>query len=352
MVKKKSAATKSTRAAPSSVRDSSENGVSGDGSLLQQLIPYWEKHQRDESKGNLQNRVREIVTEIDEYVVLAGMESVSFLKKSGDVFSFCDDEIAKCLIHFLDCAIGAAVDLGKVEHAAAATSLLELTVAVAAAKESVTVCEAVLTRLTQLSICDLEDVRLMGTTALGSLAKHILELPTKQDGSFSELVDTLQQAVVPRFTDRAVSVRAAAVQAAGLSALISDPDILQAVLWVLQHDPSSSNRCIAAQTLPVSLQTIDYLVYRLRDVKAAVRTTVLAVLQTASITTSTDDSEPLLEARHISDIITAGYTDRCVMCTLLSFCEKLLSFLNLPSSPKHFYYPNPVVSSQKKRRAG
>ena len=71
----------------------------------------------------------------------------------------------------------------------------------------------------------------------------------------------------------------------------------------------------------MNLQTVDYLVHRLRDVKVTVRAAVLTALQTASITAaataaSEDDTggggEPLLQSRHLAEIVTAGFTDRYV----------------------------------------
>jgi HEAT repeat protein len=101
-------------------------------------------------------------------------------------------------------------------------------------------------------------------------------------GSLNTLV--AGEALIPRLTDKAITVRAAAIDAAGHileSATIEENDgLLDALLWNVWHDPSVPNRVAAIQALPpTSPEVWDHVIARLRDVKEKVRVAAMGVLK-------------------------------------------------------------------------
>ena len=136
-----------------------------------------------------------------------------------------------------------------------------------------------------------------------------------------DVLDRVQQTVVAAFTDKAVVVRAAAVTA-GAAFQGTDPDVQQGQLWILQHDPSASNRAHAALQLTVDLTTVSPLVHRLRDTAPAVRLAVLQALGnggggsnnkedgTAAMTAAS--SIQMLQSHHLAVIVmNASAMARC-----------------------------------------
>jgi hypothetical protein len=88
------------------------------------------------------------------------------------------------------------------------------------------------------------------------------------------------EALIPRLTDKAISVRAAAIVASGFVLQRQEhTELLEALLWNVWHEPSVPNRVLALQALPASEQVWDHVIARLRDVKEKVRLTAVAVLR-------------------------------------------------------------------------
>jgi hypothetical protein len=179
------------------------------------------------------------------------------------------------------------------------------------------------------SACQNDTIRIVSVRALCCLAGCI-GCSAPRDDSFEqqrlEYLDNIQQALLPRFTDKAIAVRCAVVQACFTlskiqsNPLCTDPDLLQAVQWVVQHDPSPNNRMIAIQHVPINRTTIEYLIPRIRDTKVNVRIAAINALSKAVDRTVLDASDPLaflLPSRHMAEIVTAGYTDRYVVCNFL-----------------------------------
>jgi HEAT repeat protein len=98
----------------------------------------------------------------------------------------------------------------------------------------------------------------------------------------SHMLGQLHQAdaLIPRLTDKSISVRASAIAATGfLLQRQEDTELLEALLWNVWHDPSVPNRVAALQALPASEQVWDHVIARLRDVKEKVRLAAVGVLR-------------------------------------------------------------------------
>lgn len=255
--------------------------------------------------------------------------------------------ITECFIHILNSAMAHLSSLtltsnGRNISLMASSAIFELLVPVAIAwdkeqqiqgsdKDFVgddrsNCVEIILSLLRQYSACQNDTIRIVSVRALCCLAECI-GCSVPRDDSFEqqrlEYLDTIQQALLPRFTDKAIVVRCAVVQACFTSSkvqsnpLCTDPDFLQAVQWVVQHDPSPNNRMIAIQHVPINRTTIEYLIPRIRDTKVNVRIAAINALSKAVDSTVLDASDPLaflLPSRHIAEIVTVGYTDRYVLC--------------------------------------
>jgi HEAT repeat associated with sister chromatid cohesion len=183
------------------------------------------------------------------------------------------------------------------------------------------ICLPVLSHICKFAECSVDAIRVVAVRTLCSMAECLgssssLDSPVQD---WLDVLDTIQQALLPRFTDKAVSVRCAVVQACFPSGfrsfcpdnpLRTDPDILQALQWIVQHDPSPNNRMIAIQHAPFDRTTMEYIIPRMRDTKISVRTAVVAAVSNAILRSTTDPTDFLLPSRHIEEMVTSGYTDR------------------------------------------
>lgn len=244
----------------------------------------------------------------------------------------------ECFVHILNSAIAHLVSFtsnGRNTSSVAPTAILELLVSVAItwdkdqqnqvddiAMGCINCVQTILPLLIQYSACQNDLIRIVAVRALCALAECLGSCPTTDDTLAQESLerlDSIQQAILPRFTDKAIAVRCAVVKACFASSniesnpLCTDPDILQAVQWIVQHDPSPINRMIAIQHVPINRTTIEYLIPRIRDTKMNVRIAAIHALSKAVDHTVVDDSDPLefiFPSRHIAEIVTTGYTDR------------------------------------------
>lgn len=176
--------------------------------------------------------------------------------------------------------------------------------------------------------------------------------------TIASCMDAMETTLLPRLTDKSQSVRQSAIQAAGsllsASALVtsktttkvietnqknrskamnddSDDDdqtdsededsgseegrdndaedtenlALNGLIWSMWHDPSVANRVEAIQAVPITPDTVDHIVARIRDVKEKVRVAALDVLRL-----KVDPREDMHE-EHFCDILQHGLTERC-----------------------------------------
>ena len=184
-------------------------------------------------------------------------------------------------------------------------------------------------RLHEYSQCQQDAVRIVSVRALchwaDCLGRHHRPVATMDDATEQQRLDRLdaiQQAILPRFTDKAIAVRCAVVQAcfttsSASNPLCTDPDLLQAIQWIVQHDPSPNNRQMALQHVPINRTTMEYVIPRIRDTKLPVRLAAIAALSRAVDRHRSDNDTFALPSRHMAELITSGYTERyaSVSCT-------------------------------------
>ena len=272
------------------------------------LRPHWEAHQRDSKALSIASRVHRIQKDVNEHALAVGLHGVSLNdNNNNNKDSVLQEQLAQVLMEFLDGSVALVVQTEDAS-ADAVQAVLELTAAVAAT--NVAVCRALLQRALQLSeIAHVDLVRVVACKAIGWMVYYIFQ-QSQTTTPFHDVLDAASQALLPRFTDKTQSVRLAAIQAARhffVSDTATDPDLLQALLWSLQHDPSVANREAAALSLPVTLETIDFLAQRVRDTKVRVRVAALRALQQNCHDLS------LLEPGQCAAIVQAGYTNRYAM---------------------------------------
>lgn len=222
-------------------------------------------------------------------------ETLSLNKKNKKADDSLPDELVGTLLSACDCAIAASNsnDLDAVDN------IFELASFVAVSQR----CAApLLQKALAYSSALLEHVRAAACRWIGFLVKALM----KSSDNTNDMMDEASQGLLPRFTDKAQSVRNAAIFAAQFffSATIDDPDIRQALTWSLQHDPSVTNRFEALRSLPLTPQTMDVFVSRVADVKPKVRVLALQRLQQA---------EPdIWTADDMATVLLMGWTNRYV----------------------------------------
>lgn len=243
-----------------------------------------------------------------------------------------------------------------------------------------TAVEAILSRAQEYSEVLLERLRSPACTLMGSLAvqlgavlrrfhktqsKKMNTNPEEQDvdADIFACLDHMETALLPRLADKSQAVRQSAIQAVGhlLTALslvskkesqatdqkpssktMKDEDdteseneeeddeskqeedekenlSLDGLLWSMWHDPSVANRIEAVQAVPISQETVDHIVARIRDVKDKVRVAALEVLRL-----KVDPRKDMTE-EHFCDIVQHGLTERCEAtktATMKLICSK------------------------------
>ncbi|KAL7560246.1 hypothetical protein ACA910_015467 [Epithemia clementina (nom. ined.)] len=220
--------------------------------------------------------------------------------------------LSEVLVHFFDCAISMEYTASS-KHAVGA--IFELVAAVAS--HHLVLVEEVLDRAIECSRVLLERVRASACQFIGNQVSYILTSNRLSSEERDQLLDQASQALIPRITDKAQSVRLAFNHAAGsfFSKMTEegnetvpneedDPELREGLQWSLQHDPSVTNRIAALEALPVTVQTSDLVISRLRDVKPKVRCAAADLVGSLSIATQ-------LDADQCAAVVEAGSTSRC-----------------------------------------
>ena len=165
----------------------------------------------------------------------------------------------------------------------------------------------------------------------------------EEDDAEDWRIDCLDRAgsiLLPRLTDKAQAVRCAAIRAcsaffvdAGNSISENETEtedeasslseiretILDALLGRMAHDPSFANRCAAIQSVPITEDTVPYLLERVGDVKEKVRVAALDVMRNR-----VDVVEDLTEEQRV-DVLRFGLTSRYVCFWKITFCGVFIS---------------------------
>jgi hypothetical protein len=280
--------------------------------IQQVLLRHFDEHQHSTGQKSLpiDARVAQIYDEIDQLELETQVEKFSLSTSAGPGDDTTNETISRTLLHFMDCSVATEVSSDSKESI---ERIQELMGAVAARR--VAVATTLLgDRLLPLSVVLLERVRSAACRCIGWLVKYLFEAESMDLQELEALLDTSSQALVPRFTDKAQSVRQAAIEASryfflgsnkgGSEEDVDDPDIRQALQWSLQHDPSVTNRVAALDSIPVTLQTMDVILARVRDVKSKVRV--------AAVTTLRNKLGDIRqwEPEQCAELVEAGLTDR------------------------------------------
>ena len=277
------------------------------------LVRHFDEHQRSSGRRSLpiEARVAQIYDELTQIDLQAKVEGVSI---SDDDYSArtvdgVNQVISSVLIHFLECSLMTEPTNDTKESIEA---IQELASAVAA--QRVEVARPLLQdRIIPLTVVLLERIRSSACRCIGWTIKYLFENEKMNKEDLESLLDMSSQALLPRFTDKAQSVRQAAIESSHfffhraigqVEEEIDDPDIRQSLQWSIQHDPSVTNRVAALESLPVTLQTVDVILTRVRDVKAKVR-----VVAVKNLRTKLPDLRKW-EAEQCAELIESGWTER------------------------------------------
>jgi condensin complex subunit 3 len=286
--------------------------------IEQVLIRHFDEQQKSSGRRSLsiQARVREIWEAIDEIELQAKVADIQLSEDLDNTINNAplkdvNEIIASTLIHFIDCSLITEVSPDTKESVEIIQEL-----AVAVASQRVEVARSVLqNRLIALSVVLLERVRSTACRCIGWIVKYLVESVSIAKEDLDELLDTASQTLLPRFTDKTQVVRQSAIEASRFffgnvvgrtnNKEMDDPDVRQSLQWSLQHDPSVTNRLSALESLPLTIQTMDVVLTRVRDVKPKVRVAAIQTLQ---------DKLPTLqhwEAEQCAELVESGWTERC-----------------------------------------
>jgi hypothetical protein len=273
-------------------------------SVFEILRSHCEDHQEsrgDDRSLSVERRAAKIVEEIEEYGLATQMQRVALDTSDGNC-TF-EQEVADQLIHFLECSLYSLVHTDS-DSKEAVKAVLEL-LAIVSVSNSL-ICKPVIERAVQLSEAKLDSVRAAVCQFIGWVVGKIMSLSTKKIAQFNDVLDSASQMLLPRMTDKSQSVRLSAIKTSAhfFTKDATDPDILQSLLWCMQHDTSVANRVAATESVPINLETIDYVIQRIRDIKSKVR---VAALQ--SIRMNCNDLS-LLDPTQCASLLQAGYTER------------------------------------------
>lgn len=185
---------------------------------------------------------------------------------------------------------------------------------------------------TFVGLCVHHLCRGMISTEGGCGTSFLLHAPNKSsddihDGQDDWRLDCLDKAgsiLLPRLTDKAQAVRCAAIRACSAFFFAASADspsenededeneslletretILDGLLGRMAHDPSLANRCAAIQSVPITEDTVPYLLERVGDVKEKVRVAALEVLRNR-----VDVIKDMTEEQRV-DVLRFGLTSR------------------------------------------
>ena len=285
--------------------------------LLEVLEPQFDTYQRSTSarrnKSFVENQAA-VVFEITREFGTKWQQNCEEKPLNDNNDDSEDEELYSCLsevlVHFFDCAI-------SVEYTASSKhsidAIFELLAAVASHKSIL--AQEILDRVIECSQVVLERIRASSCEFIGIFVSFLIKNNQIVKEQKDELLDQASQALIPRITDKAQSVRLAFTHAAAsffgdftnehgeqLNGHYDDPELRQGLQWSLQHDPSVTTRVAALEALPVTPQTTDLVISRLRDLKPKVRSVAANILENVSVVQ--------LDAEQCAAVIEAGSNSR------------------------------------------
>lgn len=226
-------------------------------------------------------------------------------------------QITAAVLQCVDAAMAAEISKDSSDSI---DSILQLAACLAAAGNA-HLPKALVARAVQFSAVIMERVRTQACKLLGMCVQHLNssneEEKTNNDDEDSdsstwkdECIDVASRAIRSRLTDKSQAVRNAAICACEFffseaEIIDVDVDLLDALLWNLSHDPSAANRISALQSIPITEDTANAIIDRVRDVKVKVRVEALNALRSkVSINT--------LSSEQYAQVVRSTLTDRCV----------------------------------------
>lgn len=272
--------------------------------LSKLLLKHFEEHQLDEDSLSYSSaaRVAAIRKKLSVMTLNSEVSSLSLKQRNNSNCHDIDDKIQSILLHYVDKIMDADVTNGTQEPIERVMDLVSALV-VTCSEE---VAEAIVARTIQFSTVLLERVRNQASIFMGYLALHFSE---REEEWALEWFEALKDAIIPRLTDKSQSVRNSAIRAAGKFFLLQNDkveseDLLEMLLWNLWHDPSVANRAAALEAIPVTQQTVDHIVTRIRDVKEKVRIQAIEILRNKV------DPCVHMTPHHFSEILRCGLSAR------------------------------------------
>jgi len=326
--------------------------------LPQLLLPHFESHQHTTDDTESSNkrvltvpaRVAQIQQQLQEWALNDAVTSLSLTddtdddtdvdnaSNGGDDNNARQDILAQQLLYFIDCAT--ATEYGS-HSSESIDGILELAAAVAVSSSSIrsnsrssgsgssaVVTTTVLERAVAYSGAILERVRSTACRLTGFLLQYssASNNNSSSNNNHEELLERAMEILQPRLMDKSQAVRKAAIQASQYffafetntnNAAVLD-SMEEALLSSVQHDPSVSNRVAALTSLPVTNDTIPYVIDRVRDVKPKVRVAALQVLRD-------NVAFAELSADQCAELVRSGLTDRYVSTLELEECVLMCS---------------------------
>jgi hypothetical protein len=247
--------------------------VTGISELLEQ---QFEAHQQHE--GTLTHtasaRATSIKKQISVFSLNNAVSSLSLTGKGGHEETE-EEEVALLLVQYVDAAIALEINSEAQESV---DRVMDLAAALAVILGENTT-RVLISRSLLFSSALLERVRGQACQLMGFLASHLSD--SCEDWA-RESLSQLLQALEVSLTDKSQSVRNSAIRSTAhcFADLDAAEDLLETLLWSLWHDPSVVNRMAAVQTVPITSETVDHIISRVRDVKEKVRVQALEVLRT------------------------------------------------------------------------
>jgi len=265
------------------------------------LHPRWEKYLATDPniRPSPSGTGKEVLKALNEEHLSQQMSSMN-LDGEGQQQSV-NDQLSDALIQINECVLLSVSKSGVKSLSEEANAAMRLAAAVAAT--ALDVFDDVLSWTTKALESPNDTMRACLCTFLGYLVESA---SAQSDDGFQGRFDVASQALLPRITDKSQAVRLSAIKAGGcfFCDSMTDPDILQAQLWSLQHDPSVANRVAAVESVPINLETIDFVIQRIRDEKQKVRVAALDTLRERCVNMDVLDSD------HFTCIVQAGNTER------------------------------------------
>jgi hypothetical protein len=274
----------------------------------QVLVRHFHAFQTESNEVDSRDYVRTLQNDLNDLGLCADLEGLSVKTRTGTTGSNkrsqtsrrdvntdrqLSQQISASLFKCLECVLVAETS-PSVDNA---DSLFDLMAAIAVSYNVIE--ETFYALIRPASVATADRMRLLACRMMTACIKQAPHHST-------QLIPLL----LPRFTDKAQTVRLAALVAAQATLdteqeqTLSEPtrELTEALLWNLHHDPSWTNRCQALQSLPLVPDQIHHVIRRLRDVKPKVRVAAIHRLHAVTLGKLTPDQ--------CAEIVRAGFTDR------------------------------------------